>query len=266
MRLLLSPCLALSLSACGGGSPLLHPAHVLPAGQTAFGAGMSDRFVLGEERAALDSARERSRDSVAAPADARYARGVLVALAEGPALAPWASARVGIAGTNEAGLSVTGPALRADARHAFDWGETALSAGLGVTARGFGHSALDLPGTDLNRANGFGVDVPVLFGYRTDADLISVWGGLRAAYDHWSGKISLDAGEGGDFSLSATRLSAGPLVGLAVGVAPIYVAAELELDYARVTGSLDRAAPAEHREADVSAWSLRPAGALIGKF
>jgi len=266
VRLLLWPWLALSIGACGGGNPLLHPAHVLPPGQTAFGAGLSDRFVLGEERAALDDARERTRGSVAAPGDTRYTRGVLVALAEGPALAPWAAARVGITGANEAGLSVAGPAVRADARHAIDWGQTAFSAGLGVTGRGFGHGALDMPGTDLNRANGFGVDVPLLYGYRTDADLISVWGGLRAAYDRWSGKIALDGAEGEDSSLSATRLSAGPMLGFTVGVAPIYVAAELELDYARVTGSLDRAAEAEHSAASVSGWSLRPAGALIGKF
>ena len=264
MWLKLTPCLALLLSACGGGSPLLHTAHTLPAGQTAFGAGLSDRFVLGPERSALDYARERAADSAQAPADPRYTRGVLVALAEGPALAPWVSGRVGLPGTNEAGLSFTGQAVRADARHAFDWGATAFSAGFGLTGRGFGHSALDLPGADLNRAGGFGLDIPLLFGYRTDADLISVWGGLRGAYDHWSGKVALDAA--GDASLSASRLSAGPVVGLAVGVAPIYVAAELELDYSHVTGTLDRAAPSEHDEATIDGWSLRPAGALIGKF
>jgi hypothetical protein len=225
---------------------------------------MSDRFVLGAERSALDDARERAADAASAPADALYTRGVLVALAEGPALAPWVSARVGMPGTNEAGLSLTGQAVRADARHAFEWGDSALSAGLGVTGRGFGHSALDLPGADLNRANGFGLDVPLLFGYRTDADLISVWGGLRGSYDHYSGKIALDAN--GDSSLSATRLGAGPVVGLAVGVAPIYVAAELELDYSHVTGTLDRTAPPEQDQATIAGWSLRPAGALIGKF
>jgi hypothetical protein len=263
-RLLLAPCALLSLSACGGGLPLLHPAHVLPAGQTAFGAGISDRFVLGPERSALDYARERSADAPSTPGDARYTRGVLVALAEGPAVAPWASARVGIVGTNEAGLSFTGQAVRADARHAFQWGDTAFSAGLGVTGRGFGQNALSLPGADLNRATGFGVDLPVLLGYRSDADLISVWGGLRGTYDHWSGKVELDPGQ--DSTLSAERLSAGPVVGLAVGVAPIYVAAELELDYSHVTGTVDRTAPNEHDDATINGWSLRPAGALIGKF
>jgi len=264
VRQLLTPCMALTLCACGGGIPLLHPAHALPSGQTAFGAGVGERFVLGSERSALDYARQRVAEGASPPADPRYTRGVLVALAEGPALAPWGSARVGIPGSNEAGLSFSGQAVRADARHAFDWGSTALSAGLGLTARGFGHSALELPGTDLNRVSGFGLDVPVLFGYRTDADLISVWGGLRGAFDHWSGNVSLDTDA--DSSLSASRVSAGPVLGLAVGVAPIYVAAELELDYSHVTGTLDRAAPHEHDQATIDGWSLRPAGALIGKF
>jgi hypothetical protein len=262
LLLALTSTLTLGLGACGGGVPLLHPAHALPAGKTSFGAGISDRFVLGSERSSLDYARERTVDAAPAAGDARYTRGVLVAIAEGPALAPWASARVGISGSNEVGLSFTGPALRADARHAFDWGATAFSAGVGVTGRGFGHSALDLPATDLNRVNGFGLDIPLLFGYRTDADLISVWAGLRGAYDHWSGSIDLEPGA--DSTLSATRLSAGPIVGLAVGVAPIYVAAELELDYSHVTGTVDQ--PSEHDDAAISGWSLRPAGALIGKF
>jgi hypothetical protein len=262
VRFLLAFGLAFALEACGGGVPLLHPAHALPTGRTSFGAGVGDRFVLGAERSALDYARERSADTAPTPGDARYTRGVLVALAEGPALAPWAAARVGIAGSNEAGLSFTGQAARADARHAFDWGSTAFSAGLGVTARGFGHSPLELPGTDLNRVNGFGVDVPLLFGYRTDADLISVWGGLRGAYDHWSGKVELDASA--DSTLSAARISAGPVLGLAVGVAPIYVAAELELDYSHVTGTVDQ--PTERDDATINGWSLHPAGAVIGKF
>lgn len=255
--------LALALGACGGGSPLLHPAHALPAGQTSFGAGVSDRFALGNEREALDYARARPSDGPP-PSDPRYTRGVLVAVVEGPALAPWASARIGITGSNEAGLSYSGDTVRADARHSFDWGETAFSAGLGVSGHGLGHSALDLPGADLNRVNGFGLDLPLLYGYRTDADLISVWAGVRGALDHWSGKVNLDAN--GEANLGATRFSLGPVFGFAVGVAPIYVAAELELDYAHVTGSVDRGSPAESESGSVSGLSLRPAGALIGKF
>jgi len=251
-----------SLSACGGGVPLLHPAHVLRAGQTSFGAGMSDRFVLGAEKKALDDAQQRPTDAPPPLNDPSYTRGVLVAVAEGPALAPWVSARVGIPGSNEGGLSCTGQALRADARHAFEWDNSALSIGLGLTGRGFGQSALDLPGADLNHTSGVGLDLPLLVGYHTDADLISVWAGLRGAYDHWSGKATLDSDA--PFTLSAGRLSAGPVLGLAVGLSPLWVAAELEVDYSQVTGTLDRAS--SHYDAQLGGWSARPAGALIAKF
>jgi hypothetical protein len=251
---------SLSVIACGGGVPLLHPAHPLAPGKTAFAVGVSDRFALGDEKKALDYAQQRPPG--APPGDPRYGRGVVVALVEGPAVAPYVSARVGIPGSNEAGLSYSGQAVRADARHAFVWDQSALSAGLGFTGRGLGQSPLDLPGTDLDRARGFGVDLPLLYGYRTDADLISVWAGLRGSLDHWSGGVSLD--EQKPFMLSANRLAAGPVLGLAIGLPPLWVAAELEVDYAHVTGSLVR--PAARYDANVDGWSVRPAGALIAKF
>lgn len=249
-----------SLSGCGGGVPLLHPAHALPPGRTAFAVGVSDRFVLGDAQHALDSARQPTAG--APPQDGRSTRAVLVALAEGPALAPYVAARVGIPGTNEAGLSYSGQALRGDLRHAFEWGQSALSAGLGVTGRGFGQSALDLPGTDLSGAHGIGVDLPVLLGYRTDADLLSVWGGLRGSFDHWSGTVSLDPRPA--FELDASRIALGPIFGMSLGLPPFWVSAELELDYAHVTGSLDR--PGTRYDAQVNGWSVRPAGALVAKF
>ena len=250
----------LSLPACGGGVPLLHPAHALPAGQTAFAAGVSDRIALGDEHTALDSALNRLPGAPAS--DERYQRGVLVALAEGPAVAPFAAGRVGIPGSNEAGISYSGQAVRGDARHAFEWDQMALSAGLGFTARGFGQSALDLPEADLSHAHGYGVDLPLLYGFRTDADLISVWAGLRGSIDHWSGTVALDAAQ--PFELRATRLGLGPVVGLTVGLPPFWVAAELEVDYAHVTGSLDR--PGEGYDTSLDGLSVRPAGALVAKF
>lgn len=252
--------LCCSLIACAGGVPLLHPARALPSGKTAFALGVSDRFPLGDQKEALDLAQQRSPGP--APSDARYGRGVVVALVEGPAVAPYASARLGIPGSNELGLSYSGQAVRADGRHAFEWGQSALSAGLGFTGRGFGQSPLDLPGANLDRARGFGVDLPLLYGYRTDADLISIWAGLRASLDHWSGSVDLDAQA--PFTLSANRVAVGPVLGLAVGLPPFWVAAELEVDYGRVSGSLVR--PGTRYDADVDGLSVRPAGALIAKF
>ena len=247
------------VAGCGGGVPLLHPAQVLPPGKTAFAAGLSDRLALGAERRALNEAREGT--SGAPRFDPRFTRGVLVALSEGPAVTPYAAGRIGIAGSNEAGLSASGPALRGDARHAWAWGAAAFSAGLGVTGRGFGQRA-DLAEADFGRARGYGLDLPLLVGYHTDADLISVWGGLRASLDHWSGSVSLDAG--GPFQLSADRAALGPVLGIALGLPPFWVMAELEVDRARVAGSLDRAGT--HFEAAVDGWSARPAGALVAKF
>jgi hypothetical protein len=248
-----------SLSACGGGVPLLHPAHALPAGRTAFAVGVSDRFVLGDAQHALAEAEQRMPGT---PQDARSTQGVLVRLAEGPRVAPYAAARIGIPGTNEAGLSYSGQALRGDLRHAFEWGQTALSTGIGVTGLGLGPSTSDPPGTDLSGAYGVGVDLPILFGYRTDADLISVWGGLRGSFDRWSGSVSLDPGAA--FALDANRLAVGPIFGMSLGLPPFWVSAELELDYAHVTGALDR--PGTRLDAQVSGWSARPAGALVAKF
>src|SRR6185369_9912905 len=105
------------------------------------------------------AARHRSGQATAtaggaARKDPPAARAALVALAEGPAVAAFAAARVGVPGSNEAGLSYSGQAVRGDFRHAFDWGAYALSTGLGLTGR-FGQTSVDLPpNTDLSGAHG----------------------------------------------------------------------------------------------------------------
>jgi len=249
------------LTGCGGGVPLLHPAHVLPAGHTAFAVGVSDRFLLGDSKHAFEAAMQPP-PGMPPEKDPRSARGALVTLAEGPSVAAFAAARVGIPGSNEGGLSYSGQAVRGDLRHAFDWGTYALSAGLGFTGR-FGHTSADLPpNTDLSGAHGLGVDLPVLLGYRSDADLISVWGGVRGSFDHWSGSVTLDPNPA--FDLDARRWSLGPIFGMSVGLPPFWVSAEIELDYANVSGSLDR--PATHYDMKIDGWSARPAGALTARF
>lgn len=238
----------------------MYPVHVLPAGRTAFAVGVSDRFLLGDAKRALNA--EPPPSGTPDEPQRRSTEAALATLAEGPAVAPYAAARIGIPGTNEAGLSYSGQALRGDFRHAFDWGDYALSAGLGVTGR-FGLTSTDLPPEiDLSRSHALGVDLPILFGYRTDADLISVWGGVRASFDRWSGSVSLDPDSA--YELDARRLSVGPIFGVSVGLPPFWVSAELELDYAHTTGSLDR--PGTRYEAKIDGWSARPAGALIAKF
>ncbi|HKO50073.1 MAG TPA: hypothetical protein VJV79_20220 [Polyangiaceae bacterium] len=246
------------LSGCAGGVPLLHPVHALAPGRTAFAVGASNRFVLGDAQHALNDTEQLTPGT---PPE-KAARGALVRLAEGPAVAAFAAARIGIPGTNEAGLSYSGHALRGDLRHAFEWGHSALSAGLGLTGH-FGQSTAHLPpGADLSGTRGVGVDLPLLLGYRSDADLISVWGGLRGSFDRWSGTVSLDSTPA--YELEASRMALGPIVGLSLGLPPFWVSAELELDYAHVAGSLDR--PGLRHDAQLSGWSARPAGALVAKF
>ena len=249
------------LSGCGGGVPLLHPAHVLPAGRTAFAVGVSDRFLLGDTQHAFEAGMQPPPPGMPEK-DSRAARAAMVALAEGPAVAAFAAARVGVPGSNEAGLSYSGQAVRGDFRHAFDWGAYALSTGLGVTGR-FGHTSTDLPpNTDVSGAYGVGLDLPVLFGYRTDADLISLWGGVRGSFDRWSGTVSLDPEPA--FDLGARRWSVGPILGMSLGLPPFWVSAEIEIDYAHVNGSLER--PGTRYDAKLDGWSARPAGALTAKF
>lgn len=257
----LSVTAALVLTGCGGGVPLLHPAHVLPAGRTAFAVGVSDRFLLGDSKHAFEDGVQPTPGPVPQN-DPRSARSALVALAEGPAIAAFAAARVGVPGSNEAGLSYSGQALRADFRHGFEWDSYALSAGLGLTGR-FGHTSADQPAnTDLSGAHGLGVDLPILLGYRTDADLISVWGGVRGSFDHWSGSVTLDANPA--FDLDGRRLSLGPIFGMSLGLPPFWISAEIEIDYARVTGSLDRSG--SRYDAKIDGWSARPAGAFTARF
>jgi hypothetical protein len=171
-----------------------------------------------------------------------------------PGVAPWVGARVGVGATSEAGLVYSGRALRLDGRHAFESREVALSLGAGLSAV-FAEGRDDPP-------FGFGLDVPVLVGYRSDASLVQAWVGLRGGYESISG--SLDPDELGRFErheFDAQRLYGGGLFGLAVGVHPLRVAVELGLSYFEVSGSTP-ASP----ETKAQGLALTPAGALIGHF
>ena len=44
-------------SACGGATPLLHPAHTLAPGKVSFGAGASGTFLAGQANGSLEDAR-----------------------------------------------------------------------------------------------------------------------------------------------------------------------------------------------------------------
>jgi hypothetical protein len=231
---------------CGGGSPLLHGANVLAPGDTTFGAGASAQV------AAIDGA----------PSEARASR-VLEDLGFGAGVAPWAGARIGIEGGNEAGLAYTGRSIRLDFRHAFQLGDRwALSLGAGGSAiiprfqgEGLGDQA---------SAYGPGVDVPVLFGRELGPGLYSFWFGPRAGYDHLSGSFSSLLLQPSlpeeSLDLEGNHFWAGGLVGVKVGFRRVHVALEVNGAWHHGQGELG------DENASFDQVSVTPAGALIVAF
>jgi hypothetical protein len=283
---------AASTAGCGGGAALMHPAHALPPNRMTLGAGVSNHFVVGEASEAIESARlaasptgsginpvERERD---------FITGAIAQTVTAPGLAPWVGARVGLGYTTDAGITYTGRTARVDGRHAFESGDVALSIGAGasgVLARP-GHDeptsstqdpppprlggSIDptgeIPGLDAGDVSGFGFDVPVIVGIRSDAELFQLWVGARGGYERLSGELlmALDPGrEVETASLRASRWYLGGLLGIAVGVRPIWVALELDANYQRFEGELDRAGVSS---AKLEGVTLTPTGAVMAKF
>jgi len=264
----------------------MHPAHALPQNRVSFGAGVSNQFVLGDASHAIDRARvaasptgqgidpvERDRD---------FITGAVAQTLGAPGLAPWVGARAGLGLTTEAGVSYTGRSARLDGRHAFEFGDKALSIGAGVSGvlAHPGHdepseaprigNTLDatgeIPGLDAGDVSGFGFDVPVIVGMRSDAELFQVWFGARGGYERLSGELlmALDpAAVVERAELRASRWYAGGLLGVAIGVRPVFIAVELDASYQRFEGELDRTATSR---AKLDGLTLAPTGAVVAKF
>lgn len=270
------------LSACGGGAPLLHPAHALPKGDVTFAAGTSGRFTLGGLRRAesdLDAAGS-TRGGAQTPAKRQgFANGTISRIAVAPGVAPFVAARVGLGNHKEAGLSYTGRGFRLDGRHAFEWPSLALSLGAAGTIA-FANPGGDLnplPGTggglrtmSLSSLTGYGLELPLVFGYRSSADVVKLWAGLRGGFerDHFNASVveapdSPTVGEG-----KATRYWGGGLVGFAIGLSPIEVRAEVDAAYESAHGSLSVSSQQGNGNltGDVAGWSLTPAMAISAKF
>jgi hypothetical protein len=270
--------LASLLTACGGGAPLLHPAHTLPEGDVAFAAGTSGRFALGS----LQRAESDLDDAAATPGGAQtdqerqgFAKGTFSRIAVAPGVAPFVAGRVGLGHHNEAGLSYTGRGARLDGRHAFEWPSLALS--VGAAANGaFAHpdnepraapgAGAGLRTMSLTSLSGYGLELPVLFGYRSSADVVKLWTGLRAGFERDHFNVSLveapDALVGAKGS--ATRYWGGGLVGFSIGLAPVEVRVEVDAAYESVHGALTLS-PGD-LTGDVAGWSLTPAMAISAKF
>ncbi|WP_437732936.1 hypothetical protein [Sorangium sp. So ce1335] len=227
--------LALACAGCHGGGPLLHPAHVLRPGTVSFGAGVSGAMVLAGATAAPPDGEASAGGGPAATEDA--ARRKLSEIAVAPGVAPWASARVGIEGDNEAGLAYTGRALRLDGRHAFPLGEaSALSVGLGASALFAGG-----PGSEGSDVHGAGIDVPVLLGFRSDADLYALWFGPRLGFELLGGEVRLPAAgatAGPLVDASGQHLRVGFVLGVRGGFRHVHVALEATATYHHARGEI----------------------------
>jgi hypothetical protein len=268
-----------TVAGCGGGVPLLHPAHVLPGGRVSTGAGVSGQFAFhsgGSRRTPGDPEQAGLEDAVARAALS-------------PGVAPWVGARVGLGARVEGGLVYTGRAVRLDARRAFGREAIAVSIGAGASAVFARATGPDEPGprppTDRIApaggpelaANGFGFDLPVLVGWRSSASVVQAWAGVRGGVERISGDLPLAPMPGAPpppapppAELVATRWYGGGLVGAAVGLTPFYVVLELDVAYQAVSASArfdgsGGPGPAR-REGSVTGLTLAPAGAILGKF
>src|SRR5579859_3260417 len=176
------------VAGCGGGMPLLQPAQTLPLGEIRALGGFSSNIAVGELASATRNAVNQAAANPGPPpaGDVAYAEGALVAASIGPGLAPIAGAHVGVGAQSEAGLVYTGRAVRADIRRSFELSETwALSLGVGGSATLYGRSdQASFPNVDLGRLHGWGADLPVLFGYKSDGDIYMLWLGARGGWEH----------------------------------------------------------------------------------
>jgi len=275
---------ATSLCACGGGAPLLHPAHTLTSGEVGFAAGTSGRFALGGLQRAdhrLDETASQRGGATTPEERADFAAGALSRIAVAPGVAPFVAARVGLGAHNEAGFTYTGRGARLDGRHAFEWPSLAFSVGAALNGA-FGrpgdqpndHIEQGTPGAadsglrtiSLTSLRGYGLEVPLLFGYRSSADVVKLWAGLRAGYERDTFDVALveapdtPLGTTGD----ASRVWGGGLIGFSVGLAPIEVRAEVDAAYEHATGHLRLWSG--DLSGTVAGWSLTPAMAISAKF
>ncbi|WP_437316004.1 hypothetical protein [Sorangium sp. So ce385] len=253
--------LAGACAGCHGSGPLLHPAHVLLPGKVSVGAGVSGDMVVAGATAAPPAAGD-------AAATEGAARRRLSEIAVSPGVAPWASARVGIEGGNEAGLTYSGRALRLDGRHAFPLGDAALSVGLGASALFAGapgpSAGPSAEGGDAVDVYGAGVDVPILLGFRSDADLYALWFGPRLGLELLGGEVRLppagSASRGPLVDASGQHLRLGFVLGVRAGFRHVHVALEATATYHHATGEIGGA------PAVIDQGTIAPGGGLTVTF
>jgi hypothetical protein len=275
-------------AACGGATPLLHPAHTLAPGKVTMGAGVSSTFLAGDAKTELDEARAVTSDGLVTTAAERdqVVEGTITSVLAAPGVAPWIGGRVGVAERTEAGVAYTGRWGRIDLRHALEDRKLALSFGVAALAL-LAHPSSDpdepsgapneLGGVDASGAYGFGFQLPVLVGYRSDAEVVQAWGGVIGTYEQAMGTVVLtrapaeppdptepDDDNVDEAELDAHRFSGAAVLGLAVGIQPIWVAVELTGRYFSLEGNLKDGTTTARGE--LTGFSLEPAAAIMGRF
>jgi hypothetical protein len=276
---LLGAALLSSSTGCGGGAPLLYPAHTLPQSSVSFAAGTSGHVSLGGLAAAEDDLKAAAAvggGAVTSEERAGFVRGALARFAVAPGVAPFVAARAGLGHHSEAGFSYLGRAVRLDARRAFEWPKVALSLGLagtGALSRAGDKPTREVAGQDaglrsveVTSLRGYGFELPVVFGYRSSADVVLLWAGVRGGMERDSFDLVLVETPDEQFgtSGSAMRYWGGALVGFAVGLSPIQVRVELDAAYQSIHGNL--LTGGGELTAEVAGWALTPAMAISAKF
>jgi hypothetical protein len=240
----------------------LHGAHSLDPGRTTAGAGFSGTFANGGVSAAVREARGNAMSNTPEERSAA-ARGDAVIAAFAPSVAPWVAARVGLPSSNEAGLTYTGRSARLDFRHAFEDDALALSIGAGASVLLSGHGQDGAaPGTELKLGFGsMGADVPILFGWRSDAGIVTLWAGPRGGFERLTGDATIGPNDSAmSGSLNLRHWYAGGVIGLGLGFRHLHGALELDTCYQSVDGSV------AGLDVHLSGLTLAPAAALLATF
>ncbi|HKQ69115.1 MAG TPA: hypothetical protein VJT73_07240, partial [Polyangiaceae bacterium] len=109
-----------------------------------------------------------------------------------------------------------------------------------------------------------GIDVSILLGWRSTAEVVNLWVGPRGGFERARGEANVrpvdgpGGSVGGDFTLR--RLYGGGVVGLGLGFRHVHAALELSASFQKVTGSCIGF------DVDVNAFTLSPAGGLVVRF
>lgn len=251
----------LALPGCGAGAPLLHPVHPLGPGTVAGSSGVSAHFAPEDAQRAMDRTSQATLDERAQDEQAAV-DGALAQTLSAPGLAPWFSVRAGLVEAADGGISYTGRRARADLRYAYVMGQTAFSVGGGATgimpAIGadpptqacdtpdycpdpiVDDSYSEIPGVDTGSTSGWGLDVPLLVGWRSEPQLFAFWTGLRARVEQISGEIRYETATGPRTAhAEGDRWVFQGVVGFSVGVKPIWALFELSPAYERLSGNVN---------------------------